>query len=92
LTSLLPNFSGYEKSHNPVKELWQSAVLFPFPAPVQALWHRWFIPRPIPLRKRQSLQNTVNLNRFHIMLGMAILADCFPDFLYRTHFNPFLSQ
>ena len=69
----------------------KSAVLFTFSAPVGAFGNGRFIQQVISLREWQSLQNTVNLHKFHIMLGMAILLDCFPDFLYSTHFNPFLS-
>jgi len=66
--------------------------LFTFSAPVGALGNGRFIQQVISLREWQSLQNTVNLYKFHTMLGMAILPDYFPDFLYSTHFNPFLSQ
>ena len=60
--------------------------------PVAALGNGRSVQQVISLREWQSLQNTVNLYKFHTMLGMAILPDCFPDFLYSTHFNPFLSQ
>ncbi len=36
-------------------------------------------------RKRERLQNPVNVNGFHVPLGAAIFPDCFPDFFYRTH-------
>ena len=45
--------------------------------------------RRIMLRKREGLQNLVNVGRFHIMLGLTVFPDGIFDALDSTHIHSF---
>ncbi|MBM6801486.1 hypothetical protein H6B07_02190 [Mediterraneibacter glycyrrhizinilyticus] len=50
------------------KDCGGSDVLLVLPGPVRALGHQRLVEQRFMLRKREGLQNPVNLDGFHIML------------------------
>ena len=66
-----------------------SAVFVVLPGPVGTLMLRRLTERRIMLRKREGLQNLVNVGGFHIMLGLTVFPDGIFDALDSTHIHSF---
>ena len=68
-----------------------SAVFVVLPGPVRTLVLRRMTEHALMLRKREGLQNPVNVGGFHIILGLATFPDGIFDAWTVHIFIPFLS-
>ena len=87
----IPSCSQGMKKAAIQNELRRSAAVGPLSPAIRRLgqWRR--VEQAFLLEKRKVINNLVNFNRLHIVLGLAALPDGILDAFYCTHIHSFLS-
>ena len=72
-------------------ELRRSVAAGPLSPAIRWLGQRRRIKQAFLLEKRKVINNLINFNRLHIVLGLAALSNGILDAFYCTHIHSFLS-